>query len=153
MADIVRWNPFSELLSFRDQMDRMFDEVMPFRPRGLNRELDLTIPINVYETGDEIVVKAYLPGIKPSDLDITVTGNVLSIRGQMREEREEQGENFFRREIQAGNFLRQVTLPTEVISDKTQATYEDGVLRLRMPKAETSLAFVESAMKCFATAP
>jgi HSP20 family protein len=97
---------------------------------------DAYFPIDLYETNDEVVVKASLPGVKPDDIDISVTGQLLTLKGESREEREENTQNFYRRERRTGTFVRQVSLPTEVESDKAEATFENGVLRLSLPKAE-----------------
>jgi HSP20 family protein len=140
MADITRWDPFADLFNFRTGIDRIFDQLTPPRLRGINREIELTFPVDVYENKDEIVVKALLPGVKPSDIDISVDDNILTLRGQMREESESEEQNYYRREVMAGSFLRQITLPSEVVADKAEATFEDGVLRLRMPRAERSRA-------------
>lgn len=136
MADITRWDPFNEMLTFRNSLDRLFDDISPLRFRPLIREIDLTFPIDVYEDDENVTVKALLPGIKPSDIDVSVVGNLLTLRGQMREEQEQDNQNYYRREVRAGNFMRQIALPCEVVSDKSQATYEDGVLRIKLPKAE-----------------
>lgn len=135
MADITRWDPFSEMASLRQTMDRLFDETRPWRVfAGTNGES--YFPVDLYETNDEVVVKASLPGVRPEDIDISVTGQLLTLKGESKEEHEEKQHNYFRRERRSGTFVRQLSLPTEVDSDKAQAVFEHGVLRLTLPKAE-----------------
>jgi HSP20 family protein len=136
MADITRWDPFSEMASLRQTVDRLFDDIRPWRPFSGWEAGESYFPVDLYETNDEIVVKASLPGVKPEDIDISVTGQVLTLKGEVREDVEEKGRNYYRRERRAGTFVRQLSLPTEVDSAKADAVFEHGVLRLTLPKAE-----------------
>lgn len=138
MADITRWDPFAELATLRQAVDRMFDEGgRPWRfANGGGSEG--YFPVDLLETNDDVIVKASLPGVKPEDIDISVTGQLLTLKGESREDVEERVENYYRRERRHGTFVRQLTLPAEVESDKAQATFEDGVLRLSLPKADTA---------------
>jgi len=139
MADITRWDPFAEIASLRTAMDRMFDDVRPFRAFAGNGGTEQGFfPVDLLETGDEIVVKASLPGVKPEDIDISVTGQVLTLKGESKDEKEEKAENYYRRERRHGTFVRQFSLPSEVDSDKASATFEHGVLRLTLPKADAA---------------
>ena len=135
MADITMWDPFAEMASLRQAMDRMFDDVQPRRltPNGVG---EAYFPVDVYETKDDVVVKASLPGIRPEDIDVSVTGQVLSIKASCEAEKEEQARNYFRRERRTGTFVRQLQLPSEVDSAKADAAFEHGVLRLTLPKTE-----------------
>jgi HSP20 family protein len=137
MADITRWDPFSDLATLRQQIDRMFDDVRPWRLVTGNGEAAY-FPVDLLETADEVVIKASLPGVKPEDIDISVTGNLLTLRGEAKEEKEEKGETWYRRERRFGAFHRQFQLPTEVDAAKAQAAFEHGVLRLTLPKAEAA---------------
>lgn len=94
------------------------------------------VPRGIYETHDEVVVKASLPGVKPGDIDISVTGQLLTLTAQSQEEHATQAKAWYRHEHRSGTFLRQLTLPTEVESDKSEAVLQNGVLTLRLPKAE-----------------
>ena len=134
MADIARWDPFAEMATLRQTMDRLFDDTRPWRVFGNGG--DTFFPIDLFETDDEVVVKASLPGVKAENIDISVTGQVLTLRGESREEHEEKAQNYYRRERRSGTFLRQISLPTEVDSGKADASFEDGVLKLRLPKVE-----------------
>jgi HSP20 family protein len=137
MAQIVRWSPFGELVGMRRAMDHLFEEG-PTRPwRILTWEPgNGFFPLDLYETEEEVVVKASLPGVKPEELDISITGDVLTVKGEAKEEEEEKRPDYYRRERRHGTFARSVTLPTEVESEKAEAAFEHGVLTLRMPKAE-----------------
>lgn len=134
MADITRWDPFSEMTSLR----RLFDETRPWRLFGAgDGEVETLFPVDLYETGDEVIVEAALPGIKPDDIDVSVTGQALTIRGEHKEAHDEKAQNFYRHERRHGTFVRQIGLPTEVDASKANAEYENGVLHLTLPKAES----------------
>jgi HSP20 family protein len=137
---LMRFDPERELLSLRDAMNRLMEEsfVLPSmlgEARGAGRFWGLAV--DMFETNDQLVVKASVPGVKPEDLDITVQGDTLTIKGEMKEEHEEkqQGRYHFR-ERRQGAFSRAVTLPFPIQSDKVEASFENGVLTLTLPKAE-----------------
>jgi HSP20 family protein len=132
---IIRWDPFAEMASLRETFDRLFEDPRSWRTSFGN--VGNFLPVDVLDTADEIVVKASLPGVKPEDIDISVEGQLLTLKGESREEREEKAENWYHRERRQGSFVRQVQLPTEVDSSKAEAVFENGVLRLALPKAET----------------
>ena len=137
MANIVLREPMREMLSLREAMDRLFEEsfVGPRGWLGLGEEA-VSLPLDVYQTENEIVVSAAVPGIKPEDIDISVTGDTLTIKGEtVAEERAEEG-NYIRQERRYGRFERSMTLPVEVQADKADAVFENGVLKLSLPKAE-----------------
>ena len=138
MADITRWDPFAEMATFRNAFDRLLEE-RPLRAVfGEGNGAQSYFPVDVFETADEIVVKASLPGYKPEDIDIQVHGDVLTIKGESKEEKEEKAQNWYRRERRYGTVVRQLSLPGEVSADKAQAQFEDGVLRLTLPKSESA---------------
>jgi HSP20 family protein len=127
------------MATLRNTLDRMFEDVRPLRAFGNGGSTpDLYFPIDVYETADQVVLKASLPGVKPEDIDISVTGDVLTLKATANEEKEEKAQNWYRRERRQGAWVRQVTLPADVTSDAADATFEHGVLRLTLPKAETA---------------
>ena len=135
---IERWDPFREAISLRDAMNTLLQESF-VRPGGLSAQDGLaTLPLDVSETEDAFVVKASLPGIKPEDVQITVHGETLTIRGESKTEEEKKGEHWHLRERRSGVFQRSVSLATPVDSDKAQAHYEHGVLTLTLPKSETA---------------
>lgn len=135
MVNIVRREPFSELLSLRDAMDRLFEESV-VRPRNWIAPMFEGLAVDMYETNEEVVVKASTPGVKPEDIDISVVGDTLTIKGEVKEESDVKKENFIRRERRYGSFSRSITLPTAVNVDKANADFENGVLKLTLPKSE-----------------
>ena len=137
MANITRFNPLNEMVTLRSAMDRLFDDsfVSPLTWRTFNG--DAAAPaVDVQETADEIVVTAALPGLKAEDVDITITGQSLSIRGEFKEDDKVERGQYLYRERRFGTFQRQLQLPVRVQSDAAAATFEDGVLTLSIPKAE-----------------
>ncbi len=132
---IVRWEPFRDMLTLREAMDRLFEEsfVSPRRREWL-APAEGALALDMYETEDAVVVKSSIPGVKPEDVDITVIGNTLSISGETKEEEEVKEENFIRRERRYGAFSRSITLPEGVKADEAEANFEDGVLTLTVPK-------------------
>jgi HSP20 family protein len=134
MASIVRWDPFRDMESVRDAMERMFEErslrsAMPFwGPESL--------AVDMWETDDNVVVKTAIPGLKPEDIDLSVTGDTLTIRAETKEEEEIKRENYLRRERRYGSLCRSIALPGGLETDKAEADYSDGILTLTFPKAE-----------------
>ena len=138
MSSLVRWDPFREGMSLRSAMDRLFDDSL-IRPEAWVSPSQWTDPpVDVYETKDDVVVKATLAGLKPEDTDITITGNTLTIRGESKEEKEVKEEDYIRRERRYGSFSRAITLPEGLEGDKAEAAFENGMLTLRIPKSEES---------------
>ncbi|HET6380563.1 MAG TPA: Hsp20/alpha crystallin family protein [candidate division Zixibacteria bacterium] len=137
MANLTRFDPFPELVSLRQVMDRLFEDsfVSPLSLRAFNGD-SLAPAMDVHQTADEIVVTANLPGVKADDVDITITGQTLSIRGEMKADETVERDQYLYRERRFGTFHRQLQLPVRVQGDAATASYEDGVLTLRIPKAE-----------------
>jgi HSP20 family protein len=96
------------------------------------------LPVDMYETEDDIVVKATVPGVKPDEIDVTVTGDLLTIKGEFKQEEKTEKPNYLRQERRFGSFCRQVGLPVGVNADKAKASFENGVLTLEMPKVEAA---------------
>ena len=139
MADITRWDPFAEMASLRSTLDRMFEDFRPVRAFGNGGQAgDLYFPVDLFENGDDVVVKASLPGVKPEDIDISIHDQVLTLKANTDDEKEEKAENWYRRERRTGTWMRQLTLPADVNAEKATADFEQGVLRLTLPKAETA---------------
>ncbi|HXG36331.1 MAG TPA: Hsp20/alpha crystallin family protein [Dehalococcoidia bacterium] len=131
----MRWEPFEELRSMRRAMDRIFNQVVGDE-RSWTWEGTASFPVDVYETSDEVVVKASLPGFRPEDVDISVRGDVLTIKGETRREQKTEQENYYRREIYYGTVSRSLALPVAVQHDKAEADFERGLLTIKLPKAE-----------------
>ena len=135
---IELWDPFREAISLRDAMNTLLQESF-VRPGGLSAPTSLaTLPLDVSETEDAFVVKASLPGIKPEDVQITVQGDTLTIRGESKAEEDKKGQHWHLRERRFGAFQRSVSLTTPVNADQAQAHYEHGVLTLTLPKSEAA---------------
>lgn len=136
MSSLMRWNPANDVISLRDMMDRLFEDSF-VRPRtGMMPLSGSEMALDVYETKDDVVVKAALPGVKPEDVDITITGDTLNIKGEMKEETESNDQEFIRRERRYGTFARSVTLPSGLQTDKADAKFDNGVLTLKLPKSD-----------------
>ena len=133
---IERWDPFHEAMSLRDAMNSLFQDSF-VRPGGMALQSGLTaLPLDVSETENEFLVKASMPGIKPDDVQITVHGDTLTIRGESKVEEEKKGEHWHIRERRSGVFQRSLSAPVD--SDKAQAEFEHGVLTLTLPKSEAA---------------
>jgi HSP20 family protein len=123
------------MMTLREAMDRLFDDAFT-RPINL-RDGGWSAPaIDMYQTDDEVVVKAALPGFKADEVQINVTGDVLTIRGERAHEEEKKEKAWHIREQRWGSFERSVALPTAVTSDKASADFENGILTITLPKAE-----------------
>jgi HSP20 family protein len=135
---VVRWNPTRELLAMRDQMDRLMEDAWgsSWGRRGSWEGVAAAFPIDVYQTDKEYVVKGALPGVKPDDLDISIVGETLTIKATVQEFQEVKEEEWLLKESRHTNFARTLTLPSQVQADKVDASLEDGILVLRIPKAE-----------------
>ena len=139
MANITRYDPLGEMVSLRSAMDRLFEDsfVSPLTWRTIGGGNDsLTPPIDVHETADEIVVTASLPGMKADDVEITMTGQTLTMRGEFKADDKIEKDQYLYRERRFGSFSRTLQLPVRVEGDRAQADFTDGVLRLSIPKAE-----------------
>ena len=135
MANISRFDPLSDMLTLREAMNSLLEDsfVSPQSGRGQA----LTMPLDVAETKDAFIVEASLPGVKAEDLDISFQDNVLTITGETRQEqRSGEKPNYHRIERRYGRVARSLSLPTQVQPDQIQATLNNGILRLEIPKAE-----------------
>jgi len=134
---IVPWKPIDELTTLRQEVDNLWNRFFPeksFHERHFTNEwmpsMDLT------ETKDKLVVKAELPGLEAKDVELSITEDILSIRGEKKEEAESKDEHHFFIERYAGAFERKIKLPTPVKTDKIDATFDKGILTIKMPKSE-----------------
>ena len=138
MANLIRWEPFNDLVSLRDAMDHLFEDSF-VRPRWITPLRDGlfgTLALDVVETDNDLVVKATVPGLKPEDLDVTITGDTLTIKGEIKAQEKDEKATYLMQERRVGALQRAITLPVEVQADKAKAEFEHGVLTLSLPKAE-----------------
>jgi HSP20 family protein len=131
---LARRNAYRELASMQDVLNRFFDE-------GFSSDLSTalmnnSLAMDVVENTDEFVVKATVPGINPEDLDVSYTGDTLTIKGEIKDEKVDEKSQYHLRERRYGSFCRSVTLPNRINADKIDANFENGILTLHLPKAE-----------------
>ena len=134
---IERWQPFSELMSLRQAMDKLFEDSFVRPSRGLPAPGEVPVPaLDIYQTPSDVVVKATLPGLKPEDVTVDISGDMLTIKGETKAEQDIKKDDYLYQERRYGAFSRSVILPTGLKTEKCEATMEDGVLTLSIPKAE-----------------
>jgi len=133
---ITRWEPLRDFISLREAMDRLFEEGWVWPRAGWRLPIQETLAIDIYETPDNVVVRTAVPGVKPEDIDITITGNTLTIAGETKAEEKVEEENYVRRERRYGRFSRSIILPSGAQGEKAEATFEHGLLTLTIPKAD-----------------
>ena len=135
---IERWNPFSEMVSLRDAVNSLLQEslVPPNSARPERGATTFTLPLDITEAENDFVVTASMPGIKPEDVQTTVLGDTLTIKGESKACAELKGQNWLVRERRTGSFQRSVNLGTPINADKASAHFEHGVLTLTLPKSE-----------------
>ena len=131
---LTRWDPFQEMLNLRRTVDRLFDNASPDHEWGQPTMWGLAI--DVVENKDEFIVKASVPGINPDDLDISYADDSLTIKGEIKSDNEVKENQYHFRERRFGSFARSISLPTKIKGDAIEASYQNGVVTLRLPKAE-----------------
>ena len=134
---VVKWDPFRDLLSIQDRMNKQFEQTMS---RSRTEEgiaaSTWTPAVDIYETTEAIVMQADLPGLRREDIDIQIQDNTLTLRGERRFAEDAQEENYLRIERAYGAFQRSVTLPATGSLERIRAVFRDGILELTLPKAE-----------------
>ena len=130
------WDPFREGLSLRSAMDRLLEESVLRPGSGLLRGAPIVPPLDIAETEEAFVVTASLPGVTPEEVDISVQGSTLMLRGETKAAADQPGTRWHVRERSVGAFQRSVTLPTPVNASACDAQYEHGVLTLTLPKVD-----------------
>ena len=134
MSNLIRFEPMREMVTLREAMDRLFDDA--FTP-SMHTTGGWQIPaVDLYQTDDEIVVKASLPGLKSDDVQISITGDMLTLKGEFKQEEDKKEKAYHLREQRYGAFERTFALPTDVVADKAKAEFENGILTITLPKAE-----------------
>ncbi|MCK6460959.1 MAG: Hsp20/alpha crystallin family protein [Planctomycetes bacterium] len=138
------WEEYPTLTGLRRQMNRLFE----YFPTGEEPGFEWWPAVNVAETPETVVVTAELPGLEPKEIEISVVGDTLTIRGEKRIEREEKGKTWYRREIAGGKFTRSFTLPASVDAEHVDATSKAGILTITLPKrAEAKARKIEVKVK------
>lgn len=134
---IVRWEPFRDLLTTQDRFNRLFNDhfANAFGGDQLNAK-GWTPAVDIYETDQNLVIKAELPGIDPKDLEVRVEDGTLYLKGERKYEREVKEESYHRVERSYGSFARTFSLPRTINTEDIKADYKDGILTLTMPKRE-----------------
>jgi HSP20 family protein len=133
---IIRWDPFREMVSLREAMNRLFEDSFGRSRPALAPFEGMALAMDVKETQDDVIVKTAVPGVQPDDIDISLAGDTLTIRGEFKADEKREGETFLRQERTFGKFERTLSLPTVVVADKAKAEFDSGVLTLTLPKAE-----------------
>jgi HSP20 family protein len=134
MTMITRWDPFRELSTLQDRMNRLFNDQFGAITHDESLTGAFVPPVDVYEDENSIQVRMEVPGIEEKDIDIRLENNVLTVRGERKLEKEEKEENFHRIERRYGSFTRSFTLPATVNSEDVSADYDKGVLKIRLAK-------------------
>jgi len=119
---IVRWDPFRPMTRWPSVFDEM--------------EVETSIPVDIDETDEAVLVTASVPGIEPENVDITVTRDTLTIKGKSEKKTEEKTKTSYRKEIEYGEFSRVISWPTSIDTEKVEAEFNNGILRVTAPKAE-----------------
>jgi len=130
------WDPFRELMELQQQTSQLFDSSWEHLPDRLAKEAIWSPSLDVVEDNNNIILKADLPGVKQSDIDISVTGNFLTIKGERKHEEGAKEKKMHRVERFYGSFQRSLSLPDYADTSKIEATYKDGILEVVIPKTE-----------------
>jgi HSP20 family protein len=133
---LVPWTPFGELGSFRKEMDRFWDRFFNDKPFGRMSTEDWFPSVDISETKNKLLIKAELPGLEAQDVDVNISGDILTVRGEKKKEEEQKDEQYYSCERYSGSFQRSFRLPVNVQTDKIEATFDKGVLRIALPKTE-----------------
>ena len=134
---VARWDPFRDLLSIQDEMNTLFNRAYGERSgESEQRQRSWAPALDIAEQKDAYVVQVELPGVKPDELEITLEDGLLTIQGERQFTQESTEQQFHRIERRYGRFRRSITLPTQVQADAIEASFEDGLLTVRVPKAE-----------------
>ncbi len=136
MTELTLWKPFRELERIRKEMDNIWDTFFDRKPLSGYGVSEWIPSLDVSETKNSYIVKAELPGIDPKDVEISLSDNVLTIKGEKKQEKEEENENYHVIERSYGGFTRSFRLPGQVQNDKVKATYKNGILKITLPKTE-----------------
>ena len=134
--ELSPWKPFGELSPFRKEMDRLWNRFLGETPFARTFNEMWSPSVDISETKDDFVVKAELPGLEAKDVNVSISGDVLTIKGEKKAEEEEKDEHYHRVERYSGSFQRVFQLPSGVKADKVEASFDKGVLKVTLPKVE-----------------
>jgi HSP20 family protein len=135
---IVKWDPFRDMVTLRDRMDRLFDDSLA-RLRGTGEDVSRSAwspAVDIYETEGEIAIKAEIPGMNKEDISVEIKNNTLYLKGERKFEKDVKEENYHRMERSYGSFHRVFSLPATVDQEKVKASYKNGVLEINISKEE-----------------
>lgn len=135
MKDITKWDPFKEVVDLGSVIDRFFGRG-PLSRR--NEDFNLYPAIEITDKKDKLVVKAEIPGVDKKDIKVSLEGDILTIKGEVKKEEETKEKGYYYSERSYGTFQRSISLPYSVDKKKIDATYKDGVLTIELPKSETA---------------
>jgi len=134
---IIRWDPFRDMVTLREKMNRMFEDVFTGRSEDKDLSASTWAPaVDIFETESELVMTVEVPGIDEKDIEIKIEDNTLTLKGERKFEKETKEENYHRIERSYGSFYRAFTLPNSIDPDKIQAEHENGVLKITMAKRQ-----------------
>ena len=134
--ELVPWKPFGELTSLRKEMENLWNRFLGESPFLRTFKEDWLPPVDISETEDKVVIKAEMPGLEAKDVDVSISADVLTIKGEKKKEEEEKDEHCHCVETYSGSFQRSFRLPQNVKTDKVEATFAKGVLKITLPKTE-----------------
>ena len=133
---VVRWDPFQQLVAMGNRLNRTLND--PYAPHTEDSFGAWAPPVDIFEKGDQLVIRAEIPGVRAENMEVRVENGVLTLHGERKQETEVKAENAYRMERVYGTFTRSFSLPTTVDAAKVAATCKDGVLEVTVPKAETA---------------
>ena len=138
--ELVRWRPMGNVLGYDSGLDRIFDDF--FASAGSDERTSETWDwqpvVDIFDKDENVVIKADLPGVDKKDIQVDLKGRVLTLSGERSEEKEANGEGYYRKERAYGKFFRSFNLASDVMPDKINATYRNGVLHITIPKTEAN---------------
>lgn len=137
--DLIRWNPLKEMVSLRERMNRLFDDSLFRSDRRRNDETEMGVwlpAVDVFEKENQLVIKAELPGMNKKDISLDFKDGVLTLSGVRKSENEVKEDDFYRREMSYGKFIRSFNLPADSDTEKIKAEFENGLLTIEVPKPE-----------------